>query len=107
MIALPAMLTGFITHDKIETTKEERRFGELAQGFGVTTELIPEDFGIGTGGGNVRSTDDSHLRTVDHSGEGGATGVMEATFFGQGFIERHTAKNNVTELNLFPSNVTS
>ncbi|GAA1938935.1 hypothetical protein GCM10009837_76410 [Streptomyces durmitorensis] len=91
MVALPAMITGcggFVpVGGEVEAAEEEGSFGEFAHRFGMAAELIAENFGVGTGRGDVRSPDNLLLRPVDHAGEGGAAGVVVAAFDGEGSFE--------------------
>jgi hypothetical protein len=54
---------------------------------GLAAQLVSEDFGVGTGGGDVLAGDDLFPGAVDHGGEGGAAAVVVGAFVVEGLPE--------------------
>jgi hypothetical protein len=72
-------LSGMVAVVELQLPEEQRPFGQLPHLLGLTAQPVPEDFGIGPGGGDVLTDDDLLLCPVDHGGKGGtATVVVDA-----------------------------
>jgi hypothetical protein len=83
---------------EVQLAEEQRAFGEFAQIPGLAAQLPAEDFGVGTGGGDVLAGDDLLLGAVDHRGEACTAGVVVGAFMGEGAGEggvgrRHSTKD--------------
>jgi hypothetical protein len=80
-------LPGMVAVVERQLPEEQRPFGQLPHLLGLTAQLIPEDFGVRPGGGDVRTDDDLLLRPVDHGGEGGTATVVVDTLAVEGLFQ--------------------
>ncbi len=83
VVALPAVVTAV----EVQLAEEQGTFGQLPHLLGLTAQLVPEDLGIGAGGGDVLTDDDLPLGPVDHGGEGGTATVVVDALAAQGFFQ--------------------
>jgi hypothetical protein len=79
-------LTGVVSALEVQPPEEQGAFGQLPHLLGPTAQPVPENFGVGTGGGDVLAGDDLFPGPVDHGGEGGAAEVVVGAFPVEGVL---------------------
>jgi hypothetical protein len=68
----------------MQPSEEQRSFGQFPQLLGPAAQAVPEDLGVGPGGGDVLSCDDVLLGAVDQGGERGTATVVVIAFLLEG-----------------------
>ncbi|CAM5642604.1 hypothetical protein SGRIM128S_09649 [Streptomyces griseomycini] len=82
---------------EVQPAEEQRPFGQLPQLLGPAAQAVPEDLGVGAGGGDVLAGEDLLVGAVDHGGEGGAAAVVVGAFPGEGVREGGLGRRHSTE----------
>ncbi|GDY84798.1 hypothetical protein SAVCW2_39970 [Streptomyces avermitilis] len=87
VVALPGVFPVAAVRGEVEPAEEQGAFGEFTHVLGAAAEPVAEDFGVGTGGGDVLAGDHVLVGAFDHGGEGGAARVVVGAFAGEGVVE--------------------
>ncbi|GLP71218.1 hypothetical protein TUSST3_78380 [Streptomyces sp. TUS-ST3] len=94
VIRLPGMLPAV----EFQLAEEQGPIGQLPHLLGLTAQLVPEDFGVRPGGGDVLTDDDLLLSTLDHGGERGPATVVVGALAVQGLFQGGEGGGSVGEI---------
>ncbi len=91
------MRTGVFSPAKVQPPEEQRPLGQFPHRLGPTAQPVPEDLGVGPGGGDVRTDDDLFIGAGDHRVEGGTAAVVVGSFGAQKIAQGRVVGRHSTE----------
>jgi hypothetical protein len=81
----------------LQGPEEQRPLGQFPQRLRPAAQLVPENFGIGAGGGHVLADDDLFTGALDHRGEGGPAALVVGAFLVEGVLKGRLGRGHSTE----------